>query len=233
LVHHFGGNRASVKLHQDFLSDIGLDSVAFTLTMPQLPSLLKKTLLNDVHFKLRERWQKDISEILEAVKGPKIVYSFSFPSAPAVISIAERKAKDIRGWICDGGPFLMPLTCFWNYYKHIEPTPIWLRPTRVAIGVASLNFLTLPEDLKKAVSALPNQFPVLSIRSWQDPLVPIEAIDQVFDGHKQLKFETLTLPEAGHIDGLQKFPEEYKPRVAKFINQIATVATAAESHPPV
>ncbi|MGE0762389.1 MAG: hypothetical protein AB7N80_03825 [Bdellovibrionales bacterium] len=232
-VHHYGGHAASVKPHQDFLNDLGMDSVAFTLSNGHRLGLLNKIdkpVLKDAHLLLRKRWINEITDVLNAVPGPKIVYSFSFPSAPALISMSAR--KDVRAWICDGGPFLMLLTCLWNYFTHIEPTPIWLRPTRVSLSAASLEVWDLAEDLHSALNKLPQNFPVLSIRAWQDQLVPIEAIDKVFSGNNSgLHLETLTLPEAGHIDGLQRFPEEYKPRVAKFLNQYATTLNASHEIP--
>jgi pimeloyl-ACP methyl ester carboxylesterase len=221
-VHHFGGNRTSVKPHQDFLADLGFDSVAFTLSHRSWPGPLKNTLLNDVHYKLRHRWQNEIAAILQAVPGPKILFSFSFPSAPAIMAVAERRVPDIQAWICDGGPFLSPLTCFWNYFKFADPTPLWKRGPRMLLGMTSLEFWNLGPELHEALDRLPHDFPVLSIRAWQDQLVPISAIDEAFSGHHNLKLETLTLPEGGHIDGLKRFPEEYKPRVARFLNHVAT-----------
>jgi pimeloyl-ACP methyl ester carboxylesterase len=222
LIHHFGGNRASMKRYQDYLQELGFDSVAFTLGMPYRPDFIKGTLAEEIRPRLRSRWQKEITEILDAVPGPKIVYSFSFPSAAAAVSMAGRTLNEIRAWVCDGGPFLMPLTCFWNYFTHYDATPrLWRRAARVAMGIASLEFWSLAADLRHSLNRFRPEFPILSIRSWQDPLVPIAAIDVVFKSHKQLHLETLTLPEAGHIDGFLRFPSDYKPRLAQFLSQHA------------
>jgi pimeloyl-ACP methyl ester carboxylesterase len=229
-VHHYGGNRASVKRHQDFVSDLGFDSVAFTMTQPYGLSWLKSTPLSEIRLALRERWEHDITNVLNSVRGQKIVYSFSFPSAPAVGSIGLRGARDVSAWICDGGPFLMPVRCMWNYYTHIEPVrALWLRSARVALGVTAMGMWRMEEYVHAALKKLPNDFPVLSIRSWKDPLVPIAAIDEAFAVPHMLRLESLTLPEAGHINGLQQFPEDYKPRVAQFLNRYATRMGAAEA----
>lgn len=229
LVHHYGGNRATVNAHREFLHDLGFDCATFSLSQGHRLKILNKVnapIVKDVHVRQRQRWVQQIHEVLNALEGPKIVYSFSFPSAPALEALSDRSNGEIRAWICDGGPFLMLLTCFWNYFSKIEPTPLVLRPTRVSIAAAGLEAWSLEADLKRALQALPNQFPILSIRAWQDPLVPIAAIDQVFSGQNQIHLETLTLPEAGHIDGLQRFPDDYKPRVAKFLNHYATKTAA-------
>lgn len=219
LVHHFGGNRASVKRHQDFLHDLGFDSVAFSLGMPHRPKFLQGTLIDEVRPRLRHRWESEIRDVFDAVPGPKIAYTFSFPSAATAVVMANRKDADVRAWICDGGPFLMPLRCFWNYFTHADPTPrFWRKTARMALGYGSLDMWSLEKDLRQALDQFRPGFPVLSIRSWQDPLVPIAAIDAAFAGHNQLRLETLTLPEAGHIDGFHRFPEDYKPRVAQFLN---------------
>lgn len=222
LVHHFGGNRASMKRYQDYLAELGFDSVAFTLGMPHRPKILKGSLAEEIRPRLRSRWEKEISEVLDAVPGSKIVYSFSFPSSAAAIAMSLRPKDEIRAWICDGGPFLMPLTCFWNYFTKHDVTPrLWRRGARIALGFASLQFWSLAADLRKALNKFPKDFPVLSIRSWQDPLVPIAAIDEAFEGHKQLRLETLTLPEAGHVDGFIRFPGDYKPRLSQFLTLYA------------
>jgi pimeloyl-ACP methyl ester carboxylesterase len=230
-VHHYGGNRSSVKKHADFVSALGFDSVCFTLGAPYRPGWIKRTPLGDIRYGLRQRWETEIGRILDAIPRPKIIYSFSFPSIPAACALAEREAQDVRAWICDGGPFLMPVQCFWNYYTHHERTPaLWLRTARVAAGVAALGMWNLKEDLYQALEKLPANFPVLSVRYWQDQLVPIAAIDEAFSGNHRLKLETLTLPEGDHIEGLQNHPAEYKPRVAQFLKKIAHPLSTAEAN---
>ncbi len=217
LVHHYGGSRATTKKHQNFVAELGYDSVSFSLSKPRL--------------KLRSRWENEIGQILDAIPRPKIVFSFSFPSAPTAGAIAVRGATDIKAWICDGGPFLMPVQCLWNYYTHHEPTKaLWLRSARAALGFGAMGMWNIKGDLHAALEKFPQAFPVLNIRSWQDQLVPISAIDQAFATKHKLKLETLTLPEGDHIDGLSRFPLEYKPRVERFLARHSTPLKASNHH---
>lgn len=221
-VHHFGGNRASVKRHQDFVADLGFDSVSFDLSFWFDPQKFPIPLLKHSQPLLRDRWQKQIAEMLTAISGPKIVYSFSFSSNLAAVVMAQSFSNDIVAWIADGGPFLMPLRCFWNYFTFIEPTRFLpLKLLKLALGFNSLQFWNLKKELHSALEKLPEELAVLSIRSWQDRLVPIAAIDEAFSGPHAFRFETLTLPEADHINGFEKFPAEYKPRIAKFLSEHA------------
>lgn len=234
-VHHYEGHRASVRKHQEFLAELGMDSVAFTLSFPQTPKWLSKVAhIENYYYQLRNRWSEEISDMLKAIPAPKILYTFSFPSAPALQALAEMQSRSqIRTWICDGGPFLMNFKCFWNYYtKHEKVKNPLFSASRLALGLFGLQTWSLATDLKLALQQLPEGFPILSIRSWQDPLVPIEAIDAVFRGQSHLQLETLTLPEAGHIDGLQRFPLDYKPRVEKFLRQQLKVSAPPSNPQP-
>lgn len=230
-VHHYGGSRTSVKKHQEFVADLGFDSVAFSLSFPYRPVWLKHTPLANTFWNIRTRWKTQIGQILDLIPRRKIIYSFSFPSVPALQAMTDRNPKDFKAWICDGGPFLMPVQCWWNYYSHIEPTrQLWLRATRVALGLTTTSVWSIKQEIFSSLAQLPEDFPVLSIRSWQDQLVPIAAIDEAFSGPHKLKLESLTLPEADHLLGLQHYPEEYKPRVAQFLNRYATRLEKAEAN---
>jgi hypothetical protein len=83
--------------------------------------------------------------------------------------------------------------------------------------MASVDVWSLEDDVRSALDRLPRGFPVLSIRYWQDKLVPISAIDAVFDKHAQLHLETLSLPEAPHCGGLLYETKAYQTRVEKFL----------------
>ena len=212
-----------MKRHQNFVAELGYDSVCFTLGKGRVG--------------LRSRWQNEIGQILDAIPRPKIVFSFSFPSAAAALAMANRGGTDIKAWICDGGPFLMPIQCLWNYYSHHEPTKaLWLRAARTTLGFGALGMWNLKSELHAALEKLPPGFPVLSIRSWQDQLVPIAAIDQAFATKHKLKLETLTLPEGDHIEGLARHAAEYKPRVEQFLvrhsTRLKTVAPEKDAERP-
>jgi hypothetical protein len=219
-VHHYGGHRASTQKHQEFLNTLGFDCVSFNLSFPARPAILRDGLVGEVHWGLRERWAREIGDVLAAVGGPLIVYSFSLPSLSAATAMSSLGSSNIKAWICDGGPFTMPVTSMWNYLAHYEGSLI-RRVVRLSLSFAALKMWNFKPDLDRALARFPAGFPVLSIRSWKDRLVPLATIDAAFSGHEQLVLEKLTLPEAAHIDGLNSCPEEYKPRVARFLNRYA------------
>jgi len=220
-VHHFGGNRSSVKRHQALVSTLGFDSIAFTLDVHNPAPWGKLPFVHRLAPGTRKRWVTDISETLNKVSGPKILYSFSFPSASAIEAFSQCPREEQVAWICDGGPFFHLAACMWNYYTYQEPTRLlpW-RATKALMGMQSMDFLTLERDVTSAIQRLPARFPVLSIRYWQDVLVPIAAIDAVFRGHDHLSLETLSLPEAPHIGGLTAEPATYKSRVSQFLQRV-------------
>src|SRR5690606_34507754 len=65
--------------------------------------------------------------------------------------------------------------------------------------------------LHEDISNLPKDFPLLSIRGWEDKLVPVHCIDDAYANVGHLKYETLALPKAEHLKGLKDFPDDYKP----------------------
>ena len=81
-------------------------------------------------------------------------------------------------------------------------------------------------NMHKDLEDFPTDFPILSIRGWQDQLVPIRSIEKVFEPHTQLDVSSLVLPEAGHVKGLKDFPELYQPAVEKFLKQYAHLANS-------
>lgn len=233
-VHHFGGHRGSAYPHQKFVAELGFDSVAFDLLYhDRKRTPLKPQSMIDAIEGFRHKWARQITDVLDAWEGPKVIYSFSMPSSAAAEAIASRQAKDISGWICEGGPFLQNIRCFWNYFSKAQPVKNRiLRAAYTATTLAMIGNYKLPRDLKKNLSEFPNRFPVLSIRAWQDQLVPISAIDEVFTEHSHLNLQILSLPESLHIQGLSHAPNEYKPRVQKFLTEIAKNHPLGASHKP-
>ena len=222
LVHHFGGSVYSLKRHQQFYNDLGYDCVGFNLSFQNIHTLNTWPLTADFKFGPRAVWVEEIERVLNAVAGPKIVASFSFPSVSAAQAIARRWSADIRGWITEGGPFLQVWRCYWNYVgieKHIQ-NPV-LRASLATLSYEILRGATVENDLEQALEHMPNGFPILSIRGWQDPLVPLSAMEAAFQESYKTKVQTLSLPNAGHIDGLKKDPEEYKATVESFLKAIA------------
>lgn len=222
LVHHYGGNIRALKRHQEFYNDLGFDCVGFNLSFQNIHNLNKWPLTADFKFGPRAVWVEEIERILNAVSGPKIVVSFSFPSIAAAQAIARRWASDVKAWICEGGPFIQVWRCYWNYLKHERnvQNPMLLS-TITSLFYQLLSGAKVEEDLQAALQKMPAGFPILNIRGWQDPLVPLSAIEGAFQETYKTNFQTLSLPHSGHIDGLKTDTDEYTMKVSTFLKEHA------------
>jgi pimeloyl-ACP methyl ester carboxylesterase len=211
-LHHFGGHRSSTHRHQKFVNTLGFDCVAFNL-----PSQIRS--LSTFH----EIWARQLSDILDAISGPKILMSFSTPSLAAFEVIGRLKRSDIRAWVCDGGPYLNPI-CVRNYYWHHIQAPLWLATIEGAIGYVLLFGLGFRKRVQQGFEGFPKDFPVLSVRAGQDMLVPERYIEEFFDLGKNIHLQVLQIPDAAHLEGLKSFPDVYGPRVKKFLTDVASCA---------
>ncbi len=220
-VHHFGGSQRTVLRHIKLVNTLGFDAVRFNLRFNELKLGQALPISSNLRFGASYVWADQVEAILNALPGRKIIFSFSMPSLGALGAISHRKASDIAGWVCDGGPFLQLLRCTWNlltYEYNID------NPFKRALYSTLAYFLfggveiAVPGWLRN----LPAKFPVLSIRGEKDPLVPISAIEDVFAFGEHLDLQRLSLPEGHHLDGLKKFPDIYEPTVRAFLTRIGT-----------
>jgi hypothetical protein len=222
-VHQYGGRKESVRAHQKFVGELGFDSVAFDLSLRDLRAILHRLPLTH-HFKLGivPLWTEEIHQVLSALPGPKILYSFSFPSVAALAVIKDRGAKDVIAWVCDGGPFLQPWRVFWNYLAVMSKitNPV-LRASLSTLAYVLFQGQNVANDVHSNFKLVARNFPILSIRYWQDQMVPMPAVDEAFMGSEQTALEVLSLPEGDHIQGLLESPQEYKPRVSQFLRHVA------------
>jgi len=222
LVHHFGGSFQALKRHQQFFNELGFDCVGFNLSFQNMLTLNKWPLTADFKLGPRAVWVDEIERILNAVSGPKIVVSFSFPSIAAAQAIARRWASDVKAWICEGGPFVQVWRCYWNYLKHEKHVQNPLLLTSItSLFYQLLSGAKVEVNLQSALQKMPANFPILSIRGWQDPLVPLSAIEAAFQDTYKTDFQTLSLPHSGHIDGLKKDTDEYTLKVSAFLKEHA------------
>lgn len=229
LVPFFGGRKPSLQRHLDYFQDLGFKTQFVDLPFKPIDTkTLSQNLVSlpdtstdlQVSIGLRPIWTKKISQTLNAIAGPKIVFAMSNPSSAAIEAISNRNAHDILGLICDGGPSSSLMASLLNYYKFEQPIGNYL----VRYGYATLakwlidqSFdLQVQNNLKK----MPKGFRILSIRGWKDPLISPQMIDQVFEAHAQLDWEKLSLPEAAHLNGLKDFGSEYKPGIERFIKSL-------------
>lgn len=221
LVPFFGAKKKNLQRHIEFLNELGYDCVVFDLR-DEWHQVATNVLSSRNAFGLKHVWADQVEGLLNEIAGPKIVFSFSNPSASAIEAIARRRAIDIKGLICDGGPSAQLWHSMINFFTHETPLPTF--PVK-AFAAGLTAFLWHPRFLKVIHDDLvkfPQNFRVLSIRGWKDPLITPKMIDQIFEPHKQLDWQKLGLPEAAHLNGLKDFPEEYKPPVEKFLREIST-----------
>ncbi len=220
-VHHFGGSQRTVLRHIKLVNTLGFDAVRFNLKFNDLKLGQALPIASNLRFGASYVWADQIEAILNSIPGRKIIYSFSMPSLGALGAIAHRKASDIAGWVCDGGPFLQLLRCTWNLLT--EEYSIDNRFKRALYsGLAYFLFGGVEISVPGWMQSLPDKFPVLSIRGEKDPLVPISAIEDVFDFNEKIELQRLSLPDGSHLNGLKKFPDSYDPVVRAFLTRIAT-----------
>ncbi len=230
LVPFFGAKKSSLTRHIEFFNDLGYDVVFFDLKKG-LKDTQGSVFSSDSGLGFKRIWADQIEGILNSISGSKIVYSFSNPSASAIEAISRRHATDIKGLICDSGPSADLYQSSINYLKHEEP--IRLLPLRLAAAfvmalVWSPNYKeTVHEDLKN----IPEHFKILSIRGWKDHLISAQEIDQVFDPHSQIDWQRLSLPQAGHLNGLRDYKEEYAEPVRLFLKTISTSLQTSNKKP--
>jgi pimeloyl-ACP methyl ester carboxylesterase len=222
LVPFFGGTKSMLRRHVDFLNKIGYDVVAFTLknleyTSPKFTLFSANQLLGVKHI-----WADQVEAILNQIPGNKILFAFSNPSASAIEAIVRRNATDVTGLVCDSGPSGHLLSSMYNYFSHYSP--IKLIPLR-ALAALAMTLSWSPQfhsivhgDLEK----IPDGFKILSIRGWKDNIIPAHDIDKVFEPHLNVDWQRLSLPQAGHLNGLKDFAEEYETPVAEFLKGISS-----------
>ncbi len=221
-VHHFGGSQRTVLRHIKLVNTLGFDAVRFNLSFNELKLGAALPIASNLRFGASHVWVDQIEAILNALPGRKILYSFSMPSIGALGAIAHRKAYDIDGWVCDGGPFLQLLRCTWNLLsqEYNVANPI------LRLFYSGLAYFMFGGGTELAVplwmQSLPAKFPVLSIRGEKDPLVPISAIEDVFAFGPQIELQRLSLTDGGHLDGLKKFPDVYDPTVRAFLTRVSS-----------
>jgi pimeloyl-ACP methyl ester carboxylesterase len=161
---------------------------------------------------------QQISDVLESVKGPKIVFCFSGPSLAGLIATSTR--SDVVAYICDGGPFREMWACTYRMFHQLKIIPT--RPLQ-AIGTTLSFFLwgvNSFSEFKKALKHWPKKVPILSLRGQQDTIVHLENIENAFKDQPDLPITVVELPGVGHLDGLKKFPKEYETVVKQFLEPL-------------
>lgn len=216
-VHFFAGNQRMLKRHIQYVNSIGFDAVGFDLSFHSKWILKKKPISRTKNIGIRYIWGDEIEDVLNHYSGKKILFAFSNPCASSFDAIVRRNSKDITAMICDSGPFVKMINCSYNlvkyHFKVKNPILRTMGTAGIFTGWGVLHNHSLKTDLQK----LPQNFPILSIRAWQDKLVPLSAIEKAFENHDHLDIQVLNLPDSGHLDGFKTSEDMYKDKVKNFL----------------
>jgi hypothetical protein len=217
MVHHYGGNKFSFKRQIDYLNDVGFD--VFTFDLPTRT------------FGMRERWINAIAQVFDQVPEKKFVYSFSSPSMATLPAIANRGARDIAGWICDGGPFTHIVAGMSNLVHEgfFGGTPFKNATVQSyyskILGPVIARLWGGPdfeERMREALLRLPKGFPIISFRATADKLVFPEMIDDFFKLAPGLSVLPVLLERSEHIAGFKDQSERYKTFLLDYFKRYAT-----------
>ena len=217
MIHNMWGSHKTFKRHVDFFNSHGYSCITFDLIRGSRSSDSAPTqdsLKNTFRF-LYLNWVEQISDVLDSIPGPKILFSFSGPSLAALISASVR--TDIYSYICDGGPFKELWQCIYRMYTLEKP----IKNPILRFCMTTLSCVLwgpwASAHLARALHHWPSRVPVLSIRGGCDPIVYPQNIDTVFSPHHHIKLTVHTIKKGQHLDGLKNFPEDYTTAVLTFL----------------
>lgn len=218
-VHFFKGHKKALKRHIDFVNALGYDAYAFNL----LDNLKDHQYIPYSHkskkFGMKHALADQIEDHLYLLPEykTKIIFAFSNVAGAAVEAMVRREPFDSVALICDSGPGGNLIYSSYQLLEHqmgVKQTPLkLLGAPLVILGWSPSLHQDIIADLKK----LPPSFPVLSIRGWKDPMISPKQIDELFEQATQLNWRKLALPEAGHINGLRDYTNDYQTGVTDFL----------------
>lgn len=222
-VHHFQGHKKTLRRHVQLVNEMGFDAYVFNLKdnpkdhyFVPYSHISKKFGMKhaladqiEVHFNLLTNYKT------------KIIYAFSNVTGCCIEFMARHFTEgknDILAMVCDSGPGKNFVYSAFQLAEHefglkFLPVKALVTPI-IAFGWDP----SLHNEIKNDLEKFPNQFSILSIRGWKDPMISPKHIDALFEPHKNLNWKKLALPEAGHLNGLRDFSSEYKPAVSDFLN---------------
>lgn len=220
-VHFYQGHKKALLRHIRFVNQLGFDAYVFNIQDKMKDHYGVPYSYVSKKFGLKHAIADQVEQHLNLLPEypKKIAFAFSNVSAACIEAMARRTEQDIIALICDSGPSYKFKESAYALYKHSIPKALPIRliaAPLLAYGWSADLHKDIPDDLMK----LPQGFPVLSIRGWKDPLIKPADIDLCFEPCKNLNWQKLSLPEAGHLTGLRDFPQEYKPVVEEFLNSV-------------
>lgn len=222
-VHHYGGSTKTLRRHIEFVNGLGFNAVSFQLDYNELKFSMALPISGKTDFGIFAVWRDQIEVMLNQIEGLKIVFAFSNPCFSAAAAIGFRHATDVRALVCDSGPAYNILRSWWNLVgeKYKLKNPLF-RAALIPLGYLFIG-ASFQDKVGQALSSLPKGFPILSIRGWQDSLVPFEEIEAFFQDQSNIDLKVLSLPEGKHLDGLKNHSGEYIPAVSDFLVKNSSV----------
>ena len=220
LVHHFGGVPEQLKYHVEFLNQNGFDAYTYPAFLhgknhwKQFFPMIKKTRSGVVKI-----WTEELEQHLNQLTGDKVIFSFSFPSVAALLAIPKR--NDIKALICDGGPFSNLSLASWRFFTYYhQVTNIFLKIYLTGKMCMAFKALSIKKKIRRNLSYIPKDFPILSLQSIQDQQVPPSAINQLLEKMKQVHLTICQLKHSSHLEGLKKERKFYIENVLRFLERI-------------
>ncbi|MCM2352178.1 MAG: TMEM53 family protein [Pseudobdellovibrio sp.] len=224
-AHFFKGHKKALRRHIDLVNELGFDAYAFNLKDDLKDHKYVPYSHVSKKFGMKHVLAEQIGHHLDLLTHykTKIIFAFSNVAGCAIEAHTRRLKEgqnDVVAMVCDSGPGAG------NFFQ----SSYMLLQEQIGVESLSLKLLGTPavafgwspklnKDIRHDLDSFPEGFPILSIRGWRDRLITPMDIDKVFDHHKNLNWKKLSLPEAGHLNGLRDFPSEYKPGVEDFLNQ--------------
>lgn len=226
-VHFYMGHKKALKRHIDLVNELGFDAFAFNLKggqfhfkdWPKHKKWPDSPISSKGSLGYKNVYADQIEHMLNEVAGAKIVFSFSNVGISAIQALAQRSCNDVKALICDSGPSHRLIESAMNLSKEQFGISNYL--LRVSFLPFFITFWDpyLHQQVHEHLKNFPENFPILSIRGWNDSLIPPTSIDEVFERHEHLQWQKLSLPQATHLSGLKEYPEDYIPGLKKFLLQ--------------
>lgn len=223
-VHFYDGSKRNLLRHIRLVNELGFDAFAFNLEGTHKNTWNLK-LVSPLHkFGMKHMYASQIESLLNLVAGQKIIFSFSNPSASAIEAIARRHCSDIKALVCDSGPsdeFVFSAYQLFAHQYHKGFAARLIMTPLMSLGWSPRLHKDIHEDLQN----FPQGFPVLSIAGGKDPLIPPAHLENVFKPHTQLYWKSCILPEAGHLNGLRDFKNDYANHLNPFLCSVGSPLT--------
>lgn len=214
-IHNMWGSHKTGSRHAKMFNAMGFPCVTFDLyKSTSMATTLSPQIKLPPKF-LSNYLEEQITDVLDSISGDKIIFAFSGPSMCAFAASYAR--KDIKAFICDGGPFKNIWACTKRMFAQLSPIPTDFLHGLMSAGACWFWGPGAYERFQQALRHWPPARPILSIRGLKDPIVFPENIAAAFANHPHLPLSIFNLPEGGHIDGLKKFPKDYEEAIKNFM----------------